>query len=95
LAEGLPPSQHLACRVDINGRLVLVDTTVDTGLGKLGLPVNRLWDGVSDTQLPMIPWGEEQLYHPSEAALMVSRIDERSSKFYEGLNQWLEEVRGC
>ncbi len=94
LAEELPLAYHLACRVDIGGELVLVDATVDSALERLGLPVNRTWDGVSNTLLPINPCGEEQLYHPSEAHFTQARDpDEKSMRFYNELNQWLEEVR--
>ncbi len=93
LAEELPTSYHLACRVDIEGKLVLVDATLDTALRRLGLPVNKEWDGVSNTLLPINPCGEEQLYHPSEAYLMQARYDEKSLTFYNELNSWLEVVR--
>ena len=93
LAEAMPTSYHLACRVDIGGKLVLVDATLDPALKSLGLPVNEEWDGVSDTLLPMNPCGEEQLYHPSEAYLMQARYDEKSLAFYNEFNRWLEEVR--
>ncbi len=94
LAEKLPPAYHLACRVDIDGELILVDATLDPALKKLSLPVNRTWDGVSNTLLPIIPTGEEQVYHPSEAHLTQKRYpDEKSMKFYNELNRWLEEVR--
>ena len=93
LAEELPLSYHLACRVDIDGELVLVDATLDPALARLGLPVNEEWDGVSDTRLPMIPRGEEQLYHPSEASLMRARYSEKQLAFYHELNSLLEKVR--
>ena len=94
MAEGLPTSHHLACRVDIGGKLVLVDATLDTPLERLGLPVNRTWDGVSDTLLPVHPCGEEQLYHGSEARIAQAyHPDEKSMKFYTELNRWLEEIR--
>jgi hypothetical protein len=94
LAKKLPPAYHLACRVDIDGELILVDATLDPVLGKLKLPVNKSWDGMSNTLLPIIPAGEEQLYHPSEAHLMQKLdLDENSMKFYDELNRWLEEVR--
>lgn len=93
LAEALPLSYHLACRVDIEGALVLVDATLDPSLAKLGLPVNKTWDGVSDTLLPLRPCGEEQLYHPAEAYGMQPPQDERALAFYRGLNSWLDEVR--
>lgn len=94
MAEELPASYHLACRVDINEELVLVDATLDSPLKKLGLPVNTNWDGVSDTLLPMVPCGEEQLFHPSEANFRQTRnYDEKSLSFYRELNQWLEKAR--
>ena len=93
LANSLPISNHLACKVEIEGRLVLVDATVDLALEKLGLPVNREWDGISDTVLPIEPLGEEQLYHPSEAAYISVMPDEDHLAFYNGLNAWLEEAR--
>lgn len=93
LAKELPTSYHLACRVDVRGELVLVDATLDPALEKLGLPVNKDWDGASNTLLPINPCGEEQLYHPSEACLMQAKYDEKSLAFYNELNWWLEEIR--
>jgi hypothetical protein len=94
LAEELPTSYHLACRVDIEGEFILVDATLDPALEKLGLPVNRTWDGISNTLLPINPCGEEQLYYPSEPYFRQARYyDEKSMKFYNELNSWLEEVR--
>ena len=93
LAEELPTSYHLTCRVDIAGELVLVDATLDPPLAKVGLTVNKDWDGVSNTLLPMSPCGEEVLYHPSEAGLMQVRNDEKSLAFYNALNSFLAKVR--
>lgn len=93
LAEQLPTGYHLACRVEIEEKLVLVDATLDPALDKLGLPVNKEWDGMSNTLLPITPCGEEQIYHPSEANLVEAQYDEKSMTFYRELNQWLEEVR--
>jgi len=98
LAEELPTSYHLACKVDIDGELVLVDATLDSALTnqaleRFGLTVNKEWDGVSNTSLPMNPCGEEQLYHPSEAYLMQARYDEKQLAFYRELNSWFEEIR--
>jgi len=93
LAEQLPISYHLACRVDIEGKLILVDATLDPAMQKLGLLVNLAWDGVSDTLLPITPCGDEQIYHPSEVYLMQAQYEAKSLAFYDKLNQWLEEVR--
>ena len=93
LAGVMPTSRHLACRVDIEGKLVLVDATLDPALERLGLPVNKDWDGRSDTLLPVVPSGDGLVYHPSEARRMQVLLDETSLAFYQGLNSWLEEVR--
>ncbi len=94
LAEDMPVSYHLACKVEIDDKLVLVDATLDSLLTKFDLPVNTDWDGVSDTVLPVNPCGEEQVYYPSEASLMQPRdFDQKSLAFYSELNCCMEEVR--
>ncbi len=93
LAEELPTGYHLACKVEIDGKLVLVDATLDSALKNAGLAVNQDWDGVSDTLLPMNPCGEEQFYHPSEAYLMQAQYDGKSLAFYSELNSFFEEAR--
>ena len=49
LATGLPVAHHLACRVRIDDRWVLVDATWDPPLVWGGFPVNEHWDGRADT----------------------------------------------
>ncbi len=93
LSAELPTSHHLACRVDIEGKFVLVDATLDPALERAGLPVNHEWDGFHDTILPVKPCGEEQIYHPSEAYLMLAQYSELQLAFYHELNAWLEAVR--
>ncbi|HIE17767.1 MAG TPA: hypothetical protein EYP71_06180 [Dehalococcoidia bacterium] len=94
LAEAMPMGFHLACKVAIGDKLVLVDATLDLALQKIGLPVNKEWDGFSDTLLAVSPCGAEELYHPSEVAHMVPKeINEKSQAFYRALNAWLEQVR--
>jgi len=93
LAVTMPQSYHLACRVDIGGRLVLVDATLDKPLKRLGVPVNEEWDGISDTVRPVAPCGEEELYHPSEACQIGTRPTGEALVFYDEFNRWLDEVR--
>lgn len=50
LAASLPTAYHLACRVKIGCRWVLVDATWDLPLAKAGFPVNEHWDGLKDTK---------------------------------------------
>jgi hypothetical protein len=94
LAKAMPIAYHLACKVDIDGKFILVDATLEPALQKIGLPVNREWDGIRDTLLAVNPCGEEELYHPSEARSMQPRItDEKSLAFINGLNAWLGKLR--
>ena len=55
LANGLPVAHHLACRVRINERWVLVDATWDRPLRQAGFPVNEHWDGRADTLCAVKP----------------------------------------
>jgi len=94
-ARSMPTNYHLACKVNLDGRLVLVDATIDPALQKVGLPVNMHWDGINDTLLAMEPCGEEEIYHPDEAHLMQPRVlDKESMEFYDRLNFWMEKLRG-
>ncbi|OPY42164.1 MAG: Transglutaminase-like superfamily protein [Methanoregulaceae archaeon PtaU1.Bin222] len=55
LAAAVPVAYHLACRVRINGRWVLVDATWDPPLAKGGFPINEHWDGYSETRCAVKP----------------------------------------
>lgn len=55
LADGMPVAYHLACRVRINSRWVLVDATWDRPLVKAGFPVNEHWDGFADMKCAVKP----------------------------------------
>jgi hypothetical protein len=93
LAEAVPVSYHLACKVEVGARLVLVDATVDSPLKKLGLPVNERWNGYDDMILPVTPVGEEQVYHPAEVREYAASYDEASLQFFSEMNAWLDRVR--
>jgi len=93
MAESRPTGHHLAAKVEIEGRFVLVDATLDMPLARLGLPVNRNWDGFSDTRLPMTPTGEEIIFHPVEAHRMKPVTDKQSLAFYSELNSCLQSAR--
>ena len=95
LARKMPVSSHLACRARINDNLVLVDATCDLPLERLGIPVNKSWDGFGDLELPLHPVREEEIYHSSERAPLEPRVfSDVETEFYLRLNEWLEEVRG-
>jgi hypothetical protein len=92
LVEEMPANTHLALRVRIEDRFVLVDATLDPKLAPLGLPIND-WDGRSDTSLPIQPLGEESWYSREEREIMVPSFEQRSLIFYRKLNSWMEKVR--
>lgn len=93
MAMALPVSRHLACKVEIDDRLVLVDATFDLPLQKAGFKVNVNWDGISDTVLSVTPCGEEEWYHPSEARLMKTSLGQHFRDFYSELNTFLDQMR--
>lgn len=94
MADRQPVGYHLACKVEIGGRLVLVDATLDSPLSKIEvMPVNLAWDGLSDTLLPMTPTGEEITFHPLEAHVMKPVVTPDALAFYRFLNQCMQEVR--
>jgi len=55
VAVSLPVSYHLACRVQIGCRWILVDATWDPPLGKAGFPINLNWDGYAETECAVKP----------------------------------------
>jgi hypothetical protein len=55
-AVRLPAAYHLACRVQIGCRWILVDATWDLPLGKAGFPVNERWDGYSEMRCGVKPF---------------------------------------
>lgn len=100
--NGLPVTYHLACRVFLDGKWVLLDATWDIALGNAGFPVNRTWDGKSDTMLAVIPLNEEhssknidEIYAVlKKKFLSYSDIEKRVlGEFTGAFNRWLEKVR--
>lgn len=92
LAGEMPINTHLALRVKVEDKFVLVDATLDPKLKILGLPIND-WDGKGDTLLPIQPLGEEIWHSKEERELMLPDFEEGFLVFYQKLNFWLEKVR--
>ena len=101
LVKNMPITAHLATKVNIDGRWILVDATYDLPLKKAGFPVNESWDGLSDTKNAVIPI-EEVLHESLQERLSFAgkRVGgytdkERSTyaEFTKRLNCWLEELR--
>jgi hypothetical protein len=94
LSRQMPAAKHLACKVEIDDRFVLVDATIDLPLGQIGIPVNASWDGKSDTALPILPIDTEEIYSPLEAELMPAPdLTDNMRIFYEGLNLYFQRIR--
>lgn len=55
-AVRLPAAYHLACRVQIGCRWILVDATWDLPLGGAGFKVNEHWDGYSEMRFGVKPF---------------------------------------
>jgi transglutaminase-like putative cysteine protease len=101
IVAGLPADHHLACKVFVGNRWVLIDATWDLPLRKAGFPVTVDWDGFGDTVLGVVPL-EEQLHHTpaertvylnSKEAFYTGKEKAEYGKFIEEFNRWLEEIR--
>ncbi|MEA3489086.1 MAG: transglutaminase domain-containing protein [Candidatus Omnitrophota bacterium] len=101
MADELPVTYHLACRVLIKGKWVLVDATWDSALREAAFPVNLEWDGNSDTFLAVNPLDEIAFEDVREREKALKEkmnsygLPEKLklSRFTMGLNKWLEKVR--
>ncbi|MDD5174369.1 MAG: transglutaminase domain-containing protein [Candidatus Omnitrophota bacterium] len=101
VVKNMPISAHLATKINIDGRWILVDATYDLPLKKAGFSVNESWDGVSDTKNAVTPI-EEVVHESLQERLSFSgkRVGEYTDKersayseFTKKLNYWLEELR--
>lgn len=101
MAERLPVTYHLACRVLVEGKWVLLDATWDKGLMGSGFPVNESWDGFSDTRLAVKAL-EEITYKSAEERDKAFKGSMESyslsqklqlSRFSIELDKWLEVLR--
>lgn len=100
-SEKLPLEYHLALSVRFDGSFHIVDATWDLALANAGFPVNRKWDGYSDTRLAVKAEGElvhtsafdREEYVRNRKAGWSDEQHARMGYFYDELNRWLEAVR--
>lgn len=100
-AKALPCVYHLACKILINGKWILVDATWDKVLKDAGFPVNKKWDGETDTLNAVNPLKEFIHESASERAEKFNNIGNsyklsekiKLLKFSREFNKWLEELR--
>ncbi|MDP8298602.1 MAG: hypothetical protein P9L88_01660 [Candidatus Tantalella remota] len=102
LASVIPDTYHLACRVMLDGKWVLVDATWDTGLKESGFPVNEKWNGFADTVLAVKSL--EEIVHDTASTRHedITRIMKEYTlpeklelaRFSAACNSWMKELRG-
>lgn len=101
MAKGLPAAYHLACKVDINDKWVLVDATWDMALKKAGFSVNEHWDGLSHTVNAVVPFNEirhssveERLAFVKERKSLHSGQEQAFyAEFVAKFNSWIDDLR--
>lgn len=97
----MPVCDHLFCQAHINGEWVSVDATWDLPLEQVGFPVNKEWDGISNTLTAVTPI--EEIIHTSLEERESSKkrlVDGYSDtenlirpEFYKKFHEWLDAVR--
>ncbi len=99
--KNLPFVYHLACKANIDNKWILIDATHDLALEKGGFPVNKDWDGVSETKNAVTPV-EEIVHHSLEErvsyesdrkSLYTDKEKGQYEEFVEKLNLWLIQLR--
>jgi len=101
LAEVIPTGYHLACKAGIENRWVVLDATWDRPLARVGFPVNKSWDGASDTKLAVEPLDEmvhenaqqRMRFLQARKSSWTTEDHARTDRFTSALNIWLEDVR--
>ena len=101
LSEKMPLTGHLACKARIQDKWVLIDATWDIPLEKAGYPVNKTWDGVSDTKCA-VTYIKEAVHDSLEERLAYDvsirnafNEEEKAvyAEFILKLNAWLDTIR--
>lgn len=88
--------EHLYLEISLNNEWITLDATWDQKLKNI-MPTSE-WDGKTNTKLAVTPI---EIYPPDEGREVVHSASEeafledirKSGKFYEALNNWLEENR--
>ena len=84
---------HDAISVRIKSKWIKVDCTWDISLEKVGFPVTKNWDGITDTL--QVTKGKVEFYYIEKYAKdkRIKIIKEEAYKFAEALNNWFENIR--
>ncbi len=102
LARAVPTEYHHAIQAKAGDRWVYVDATWDLPLEKVGAPVNRDWDGMSDTRIAVDY--DDEIVHASARerdeyvvrakSAWTAEENAAAERFVTNLNAWLRQVRG-
>lgn len=84
LAARLSIAHHLACRVQVGCRWVLVDATWDPPLAKGGFPINDHWDGYSEMKWAVKPC--KSSLRPNACTELNDESDEAEDRPEPGIN---------
>ena len=84
-----PIGWHLALKIKLNKKWILVDATWDPKLKKAGFPITQNWLGQSNTELAFKPI--EIIELKKAPSKQIKRYENR--KFYTVLNKWLRSQR--
>lgn len=84
---------HDALSVRVNNKWVKVDCTWDLALEKVGFPITKNWDGISDTL--QITEGKLKFYDTDKYTKdkRIKIIKEEAYVFAEALNSWFDNIR--
>jgi hypothetical protein len=101
LSLKMPVCDHLFCQAFIGEKWINLDVAWDAPLEKVGFPVNKNWDGISETQIAVKPLKE--IIHPNieeRTKLKKELVDgyteaerEVQPEFYKNFNGWLNSIR--
>jgi hypothetical protein len=84
---------HDAISVRINNKWIKVDCTWDLPLKRVGFPITKNWDGVSNTL--QVTKGKLEFYDADKYIKdkRIKIIKEEAYAFAEALNNWFETIR--
>lgn len=100
LVEKMPLQYHLAIEITVDEQSFFLDATWDSPLEKVGFPVNRIGDKLTNTKNAIVPYNDPIIHQTAFERIEFKKrlLRERATKgiednFYSVLNTWLEDIR--
>ena len=81
---------HDSVEVKIKDNWIKVDCTWNPELGKVGFPITKDWNGISDTE--QVTKGNLQFFEFQEFNIKSNIIKEEAYKFTDKLNEFVQNV---